>query len=50
MRAAAKPSADAFVVPLEDRVQRGGGTYAGGGDDHLKDAAARHIKITKDRS
>ena len=40
-----KAKRGAFVLPLEDRVQRDGGADAGQGDDHLEEAAHEHARV-----
>jgi len=36
---------DAFVLPLEDRVQRDSGADAGQGDDHFEEAAHEQASV-----
>ena len=40
-----KAERDAFVLPLDHRVQRDGGADAGQGDDHLEEAAHEHGSV-----
>jgi hypothetical protein len=40
-----KAKREAFVLPLDHRVERDGGADAGEGDDHLEEAAHEHAGV-----